>query len=469
MFIISVLSFATIEQYRHSSFESYTGHWFSRQNPQPSPNQDMRIYIPWPRNMTAVQSVNSVIYYMYPPFTRLPHDPFMASGCWLKSRKLMFLLYSPEPVIQIQTGLIDHIKLLAQNLSASTNFTHADFHSKILLLFSQPAISDHVVTFIFSRKCSKLNATCSINGTQMRRGDVISYKLEKYDFIAGQRRWRTLLGCCGFAVTLIFFALMHDATRWADFSPHSLALCSAGDYATYLLFYIHRESFDLGSSIGFGYLSFFALWIPFNALGSRFSRASRAYEMNGNTFQISWFLRWLAVAILLNGFTSWPKLTYWARFSYWIPQIAFSAARNTRKSVNMRFALLFSIGQLIFTAAMIEYHPIYDGTAVMFMVPVSIFVALQLAIVWLQNLRGGAFFLPQEMRVTQYDYRGEKPPEGTECAVCLSQIEENEAFLATPCHHFFHDACLRRWIDEQQNCPICRAPLPTLDIDPPDA
>jgi hypothetical protein len=466
MILISVLSFASLTRFRSSPFESYTGHWLPPQRKAPGPNQDMRLYIAWPKNLSGVHPVEAIVYYMYPPFTRLPRDPFLTSGYWVKKHNLMFLFYSPEPVVQIQTSLDQHVKTLAEVLSSADNFTHEQFHTEVLQLYTHRTAADHVVTFVFSRRCSRLNHTCYINGTQMRRAEKHIFRLQQYDFIEGQKRWRSMLGVCGCAITLMYFSLLHDRPRWSDISPHSIALCSAGEYATDLLFYVHRESFDLGSSFGFGFLAFFAFWIPFDFLGIRFERAS---AQNTQSYRVSWFIRWVLVGALLSGLVSYPKLTFILRFAYWIPQIAFSAIENHRKSVNMRFALLFSVGQMLFTAAIVGYHPMYDRTVIQFMKPITLFMGVQLFAIWLQNTFGGAFFLPLRLRNDQYDYRGEKPPQNTECVVCLNEIGENEAFLATPCHHHFHDNCLRTWMEEQTSCPICRAVLPPLDIEPPDA
>ena len=32
-----------------------------------------------------------------------------------------------------------------------------------------------------------------------------------------------------------------------------------------------------------------------------------------------------------------------------------------------------------------------------------------------------------------------------------------------PCGHFFHVHCLRSWLERQQTCPTCRAPVSAAD------
>lgn len=47
------------------------------------------------------------------------------------------------------------------------------------------------------------------------------------------------------------------------------------------------------------------------------------------------------------------------------------------------------------------------------------------------------------------------------CPVCLVKFEENdkEEILLTKCDHSFHKECLSRWLEQKENCPICRSSL----------
>ncbi|CAH2062425.1 unnamed protein product, partial [Iphiclides podalirius] len=40
------------------------------------------------------------------------------------------------------------------------------------------------------------------------------------------------------------------------------------------------------------------------------------------------------------------------------------------------------------------------------------------------------------------------------CSVCLEDI----LLVTLPCGHRFHDKCVRRWVQDRQNCPNCRRP-----------
>ena len=44
------------------------------------------------------------------------------------------------------------------------------------------------------------------------------------------------------------------------------------------------------------------------------------------------------------------------------------------------------------------------------------------------------------------------------CSVCLENINLFEKdFSILNCGHFFHDNCLNDWLNQQMNCPECRA------------
>ncbi|PON81602.1 LOW QUALITY PROTEIN: 43kDa postsynaptic protein [Trema orientale] len=58
----------------------------------------------------------------------------------------------------------------------------------------------------------------------------------------------------------------------------------------------------------------------------------------------------------------------------------------------------------------------------------------------------------------------------SECAVCLSNLEEGEmARLLPNCNHSFHAECIDKWLSSRSTCPICRTeaePRPRLEPEP---
>ncbi|KAL1163446.1 hypothetical protein V6Z11_A06G001300 [Gossypium hirsutum] len=58
---------------------------------------------------------------------------------------------------------------------------------------------------------------------------------------------------------------------------------------------------------------------------------------------------------------------------------------------------------------------------------------------------------------------------GTECAVCLDEIEaEQSARMVPGCNHGFHLQCADTWLSKNSVCPVCRAKLEPKLFDPPD-
>ncbi|GMP81718.1 hypothetical protein CsSME_00036336 [Camellia sinensis var. sinensis] len=57
---------------------------------------------------------------------------------------------------------------------------------------------------------------------------------------------------------------------------------------------------------------------------------------------------------------------------------------------------------------------------------------------------------------------------GTECAVCLDEIEVDQpARLVPGCNHGFHLQCADTWLSKNPVCPVCRAKLDPEFFNPP--
>ncbi|KAK4372293.1 hypothetical protein RND71_007677 [Anisodus tanguticus] len=59
--------------------------------------------------------------------------------------------------------------------------------------------------------------------------------------------------------------------------------------------------------------------------------------------------------------------------------------------------------------------------------------------------------------------KGEGLVEDTECAVCLSEFQEDKNLRLLPkCSHAFHLPCINTWLKSHPNCPLCRANVVSL-------
>jgi len=45
----------------------------------------------------------------------------------------------------------------------------------------------------------------------------------------------------------------------------------------------------------------------------------------------------------------------------------------------------------------------------------------------------------------------------SECSVCLEDFSIGDKVIVLPCYHNFHETCIREWISNHGNCPLCRA------------
>ena len=52
-------------------------------------------------------------------------------------------------------------------------------------------------------------------------------------------------------------------------------------------------------------------------------------------------------------------------------------------------------------------------------------------------------------------------PNNTDCTICLNSIENN--FTVTPCNHYFHSDCLKKWSKRANTCPCCRFALSSAE------
>ncbi|KAK4715322.1 hypothetical protein R3W88_013660 [Solanum pinnatisectum] len=61
-----------------------------------------------------------------------------------------------------------------------------------------------------------------------------------------------------------------------------------------------------------------------------------------------------------------------------------------------------------------------------------------------------------ELRVMRFKHDNLEES-SVECAICLCKIEDGEEVRELNCDHFFHRACLDRWMNcGRMTCPLCR-------------
>lgn len=79
--------------------------------------------------------------------------------------------------------------------------------------------------------------------------------------------------------------------------------------------------------------------------------------------------------------------------------------------------------------------------------------------IWYINTVGLQPSIIRSIAVCKYK-RGDGLVEGTDCAVCLTEFEEDETLRLLPkCNHAFHVPCIDTWLRSHTTCPMCRAPI----------
>ena len=53
-----------------------------------------------------------------------------------------------------------------------------------------------------------------------------------------------------------------------------------------------------------------------------------------------------------------------------------------------------------------------------------------------------------------------KVDEVGECAICLTSIDVGNFVIDLSCNHKFHSQCIRTWLTNKANCPVCRILIP---------
>ena len=190
-------------------------------------------------------------------------------------------------------------------------------------------------------------------------------------------------------------------------------------------------------------------------------------EMQQPVF-LDFFLEITIAIFVYNGTMSYifkkPFICVTLLYSFFIPQIIHSAKTFSRKSHDTFFNLTISLARLLPLYYFSLYKPnIMESYSPSVAIYGTLYVGIQNLIILLQNRFGGGFFVPKPFHPIPFDYQAGQVEPGTECLICLSQIEPNEETMVTPCHHCFHKDCLERWMDVQLICPVCRATLPIVD------
>jgi len=153
--------------------------------------------------------------------------------------------------------------------------------------------------------------------------------------------------------------------------------------------------------------------------------------------------------------------------SFWVPQIICNAQKCARRPMLWQYIIGMSVTRLsiplYFYGCPHNFLIAEPNYKIAFLL--SAYMALQVAVLYLQEKRGPQFFVPKMFLPVKYDY-GRPLNHGMSedqrnCVICMREVEVYDPdHMITPCDHIFHAECLMQWLDVKLECPTCRRPLP---------
>lgn len=150
-------------------------------------------------------------------------------------------------------------------------------------------------------------------------------------------------------------------------------------------------------------------------------------------------------------------------YSVWIPEIVQNIIRNRSCSFPPSVVLLLSLQYYIVVFYFLFSN--YNIYLKRFLRSkyVLCYLVIQNIICILQFYYGPYFFLPSFIKPQQFQFKvtDHGLDEQSICTICLSPLIEDDV-TRTPCSHYVHVPCLRRWFVEHSTCPTCRSLIPEM-------
>mmetsp|Transcript_12111 Transcript_12111/g.34059 ORF Transcript_12111/g.34059 Transcript_12111/m.34059 type:complete len:656 (+) Transcript_12111:510-2477(+) len=175
----------------------------------------------------------------------------------------------------------------------------------------------------------------------------------------------------------------------------------------------------------------------------------------------------------------WLQNIIFLLYSFWIPQILHCVRADVRQPLRPMYILGISATRLALPLYLFgcPKNMLRISANPALCVGLVAWVGLQAAVLLLQGHFGPRCFIPKRFLPAKYDYFHPATPFGdgehrssdvetgegsVECVICMTPVDVGRpaARMVTPCNHFFHSACLQRWMDVKMECPTCRRVLP---------
>lgn len=112
--------------------------------------------------------------------------------------------------------------------------------------------------------------------------------------------------------------------------------------------------------------------------------------------------------------------------------------------------------------ALLLLSSIYIFMPIVVLILVCVFIPFLLLIsICIKGLKKNSLDKKIMDQLERKEFNLESFPEYDECVICRANYEKGEKMIILPCNskHYFHEACLVKWLEINCLCPICRANL----------
>lgn len=192
---------------------------------------------------------------------------------------------------------------------------------------------------------------------------------------------------------------------------------------------------------------------------------------------------------LLYQLQSHVRFFVMALYSFWVPQIILNAVEDHRRPLLPVYIIATSITRLAIPLYFwgCPHNFLHIEPQPLFSLALVSWLTSQALILLSQYKFGPRWFIPKEFLPEKYDYfrpvtveddemvdleaqegrensplvSAEHPEARRECCICMDSVAiHSRERMVTPCNHFFHAACLERWLEVRLECALCRSPVP---------
>ncbi|KAJ0401945.1 hypothetical protein P43SY_001992 [Pythium insidiosum] len=200
------------------------------------------------------------------------------------------------------------------------------------------------------------------------------------------------------------------------------------------------------------------------------------------TLYSRFYLSLLAGLAIIYNFSSQLPVLVFLGYSFWVPQIVHNVHREVRNPFDTGY--LYGISALRMFLPLYFYgcptnflsaFPMYDSkTNPTFCYVLTVWMALQVLVLVLQQRLGPRFFVPARFLPVKYNYERRIDAQqlsllrtstnddgGVDCVICMVELDVSARdYMIAPCDHIFHRECLQGWMQVKMECPTCRCALP---------